>query len=203
MPRDKKAVEETEGDHITEFDQRVERLTKIAEDAEFESGTLLGDIRDTMLEQFKHRPKPWSQMSESEQRDLAKALENSARTLLRKLVIVVAEEDLPSVHATLKGYGVKGDIFSLKAEARGDEETALQLFKLDGHDVVLMSASADRFLSQRKDPDVQPDQPGLALDTGGESEDEDVDLEEAAEEAVAAADQSADAAETVVEAATE
>lgn len=183
MARGKEAavVEAEAEDHITEFDKRVERLTAIAEAAEFESGTLLGDIRDTMLEQFKHRPKPWSQMSEAEQRDLAKAIENSARTLLRKLVIVIAEEDLPSVSATLKGYSVKGDVFSLKAEARGDEETAIQLFNLDGHDVVIMSASADRFMSQRRDAEVQPDQPGLELPEG-QAADEEVDLEEAAEE---------------------
>src|SRR5215213_213236 len=44
-------------DHITQFEKRCERLIGIVEDAEFESGTLVGDIRDTMLEIFKNRPK--------------------------------------------------------------------------------------------------------------------------------------------------
>jgi hypothetical protein len=155
---------EPEGeDHVTAFERLIAKLVGIVENAEFTSGTLVGDIRDTMLDLFKSRPKTWSQMSEAEQRDTSKGLENVAKLLLRKLTIVIAEQDEVSVHATLKGYSVKGGAFKLNAEAKGDEETALRLFEMDGHAVVIMSAEAERFFGQRKDADVLADQPTLPL----------------------------------------
>lgn len=176
-----KGAEKEAEDHIAEFEKRIETLVSIANDAEFESGSLVGDIRDTMLDIFKNRPKPWSAMSESEQRDVAKALENVAKTFIRKTVVVVAEEDLFSVMGQLKGYSGKGGTFKLNVEARGDEETARELFNMDGHDVVIMSADAQRFLGQKQDAEIQPDAPQLGLEPPGDAAEE-VDLEEAAEE---------------------
>lgn len=150
-------------DHITAFDRHVERLSRIAEEAEFESGTLVGDIRDGLLDIFKARPKLWSQMSESEQRDLARGLESVAKVVLKKLVIVLAEEENVSVHATLKGYAVDGETFKLKVVAKGDEDTAAELFRMDGHEVILIRADARRHHGQRSDGGVQADQPTLAF----------------------------------------
>ncbi|MBA2717722.1 MAG: hypothetical protein H0U52_00575, partial [Chloroflexi bacterium] len=153
-------------DHITAFERRCERLVGIAEEAEFESGTLVGDIRDALLEIFKNRPKPWSQLSAAEQGDINRALESTAKKVLRKLVIVLAEEDDVSVNATLKGYAVDGETFKLKVVAKGDEETAAELFRMDGHEVILIRADARRFHGQRKDGEVQPDQPTLGFSDG-------------------------------------
>lgn len=150
-------------DHISAFDKRVQRLTEIAIEAEFAGGSLVGDIRDTLLDLFKHRPKPWSQMSADEMRDTGKGLETIAKTLIRKIVLVVAEEDDVSVPATIKGYSVKGDTFQLKVEASGDEETAIELFRMDGHDVVILRADAKRFHGQKRDAEVIPDQAALAF----------------------------------------
>lgn len=150
-------------DHTTQFDRRVERLTEIALEAEFTGGTLVGDIRDALLDQYKNRPKPWSQLSADEMRDVNKGLETVAKTLIRKIVLIVAEEDDVSVPATLKGYSVKGDAFQLKIEASGDEDVALELFRMDGHDVVILRADAKRFHGQRKDAEVIEDQASLAF----------------------------------------
>lgn len=157
----------SEEDHITAFERRVDRLMEIVEEAEFESGTLVGDIRDTNLEIFKNRPKAWSQLSAGEQGDIVRALEAAAKKVLRKLVIVIAEEDDVSVHATLKGYAVDGDTFKLKVVAKGDEETAAELFRMDGHEVIMIRADARQHHGQRKDAEIQPDQPGLVFSDGG------------------------------------
>lgn len=174
--------DEAGDDHIAAFEKQMERLVGIAENAEFESGTLVGDIRDTQLDIFRNRPKPWSAMSETEQRDLAKALENVAKLFIKKVVIVVAEEDTISVRATLKGYSADGgDVFKLKGEARGDEQTAIDLFRMDGHDVVIMSADAQRFLGQRKDADISVDQPPFGFSDAPKGPENDEDLVAAAD----------------------
>lgn len=148
-------------DHVTAFERRIDRLTEIALEAEFAGGSLVGDIRDALLDAFKHRPKPWSQMSADEMRDMNKGLETIAKTLIRKIVLVVAEEDDVSVPAILKGYSVKGDAFALKIEAKGDEDTALELFRMDGHDVVILRADAKRFHGQKREAEVIDDQASL------------------------------------------
>lgn len=145
-------------DHITAHDRAMARLMAIAEEAEFDGGTLVGDLRDTLLDIIKSRPKPWSQTSNAEQRDLANALEAIAKLLVRRVTLVVAEQDEISVQAKLKGYAVDGETFKLKVVAQGDEETALGLFRMDGHDVLLISADSTRFNGQRRDVRTDPDQ---------------------------------------------
>lgn len=144
-------------DHETAFERRLARLVAIAEEADFESGTIVGDIRDLILDTAKAQPKGWGHMSEGERRELAKTAEKVAQVVLRKTVICVAEEDEISVHATLAGYRVNGDAFELKAKAKGDEDTAVQLFRLDGHEVVIISADSTRFHGQRRDPNIPSD----------------------------------------------
>jgi hypothetical protein len=175
----KKKETTTEGgeDHITEFEKQLERLETIVLNAEFDNGSLMGSVRDAMLDVFRNRPKPWSQMSEQEQRDMGKALENVATTLIRRVVLVVAEEDEIAVTGTLKGYSAKGGDFKLTVEAAGDDETALELYKMDGHAVVIMSADAAKFLKKNKDADVEPDQPALEFADEETPPAEEVDLE--------------------------
>lgn len=159
-------------DHITAAERNLERLQRIAEEAEFESGTLVGDIRDGLLDVFKSRLKPWSQMSQGEQADLNRTLESIAKTVLRKLVVVLAEEEDVSVHATLKGYAVDGETFKLKVVAKGDEETATELFRMDGHEVILIRADARRHYGQKRDAETHPDQPGLGFSDPPKAEEE-------------------------------
>jgi hypothetical protein len=142
----------------TAFDRRCARLVAIAEEAEFESGSIVGDIRDALIDQYKQRPKQWHQMSEMEQRDLVRVFETVAKQLVRKVVIVIAEEDEISVHAKLAGWKANGDAFEGKFKAKGDGETALQLFELDGHEIVIISADATRFTGERRPAPVEPDQ---------------------------------------------
>jgi hypothetical protein len=150
-----------EEDHVTAFERQMERLVRIVDESDFETGSLRGDIRDTMLDVIKSRPKPWSQMSELEQRDLVRALDAVTTGIVKKAVFVMAEQDDLSVHATLKGYSADGGTFKLKLVASGDMDTAKQLYSLDGHEVVLISADSKRFQGARKEPQIDPDQPGL------------------------------------------
>ena len=173
------AAAEPPADHIEAETQALDRLVAIAEEAEFDGVELVGDIRDTFLDIVKNRPKPWSQMSQIEQRDLVKAAQTMARTFVRKVVLVVAQEDKITVDGTLKGYTGKGGLFTLKIEARGDQETALELFKMDGHSVVITSADAAPFNGQKSDVETDPDQPEIPF---SDPSAEEVDLEEAAEE---------------------
>lgn len=146
-------------DHTERFARSLSDLERIVLEADFESGPLLGGLRDTMLALFKARPKGWNEMSEMEKKDLAKQLESQAATIIRKVARVVAEGEEISVTGKLESFNCKGG-FDLKISAPGDEEAVVQLYRMTGHEVVIMSADAERFLTATA-PEVEPDEPGL------------------------------------------
>ncbi len=135
----------------------IDRLYRMVEEAEFEGRTLLGDLRDNVLDFIKSRPRVWSQMSNAEQRDLAKAIEFMAKEFTRKAVLLIAAEDTPTILAQLKTYSC-ADGFKIQLTAPDDAETAKQLYDMHGLQVILMRADAQRFQNVRKDADTDPDQ---------------------------------------------
>jgi hypothetical protein len=64
-----------EGDQPKTDEPTAEPITELAAD------TLRGGLRDAMLSWFKASPKPWAQMGEREQRDIADSADSCARQL--------------------------------------------------------------------------------------------------------------------------
>ena len=148
------------GVHSAAHEGEMQRLARIVENAVFDTGSLLADVRNLLLMLYKEQRVLWSGRSEQEKRDFAKQVEAQAKTLIRKITRVVAEGETISVAGKLERYTHSGS-FDLKISAQSDEEAALQLFRMQGHDVVIMSADAARFLEDAKAPEVEPDEPGL------------------------------------------
>lgn len=147
------------------FDRRVERLGRIVEEADFDSGTALGDLRDCLIEVFKHRPKLWSAMTPSEQGDLSRHLQGVAKTVLRKVVTVIAQEESLTVDGVVAPqWSVKGDAIELKVKIdHVDGEVMMDVYKLAGHAVCIVSADDKRFASQRRDLPPADDQIKMAF----------------------------------------
>lgn len=139
-------------------------VSNLVTTAQFESGSLLGDMVKLIVSLFKDRPKNWSQMSELEQRDMGKAITEKCKTILKRVAMVIAEEDEISIAATLKGYSAKPGEFDLKLSAVSDSETATQLFNLNGHDVLIISADAERFFGSGPEIETDPDNFSLPFD---------------------------------------
>lgn len=157
-------------DHTEVFGRSLESIERTVLDAKFETGSLLADATALAVEMFKHRPKLWSEMSQLEQRDLIMTAERTMKTLIRKLTRVVVEGDEISVTAKLERYTHGGSTFDLKLVAQADEDAATELFKMQGHDVVIMSTDAERFLHTPASDTSEPDQPGLDLEFDPEPE---------------------------------
>lgn len=152
-------------DAETVFDRRLDRLARIVEESDFDTGTALGDMRDCILDLFKHRPKVWSAMSAGEQQDTVRAVEKLGQQILRKVVLVIAQEESESIQATFLGqFTVKGEAIEAKIKIEHvDSDTLLQAYGLAGHKVVIVSADDKRFSSQRRDAPIDPDQPEIPL----------------------------------------
>lgn len=165
-------------DHTERFSRALVDMERVVLSAEFEDGSLLNNLRDTILGMFKGKPKLWSEMSQQEQRDTAKQVEGQAKTIIRKIARVIAEGEEVAVHGKLESYSNNGG-FTLKLTAQNDEDTALELFRLQGHDVVIVSADAERFLKNVKEAETEPDQLDLedAIVADDEPETEELETE--------------------------
>lgn len=148
------------------FDRRLARLTRLATEAEFESGTAFGDIRDLMLDQYKHQVKPWAQMTPSEKNTIVKHCESVAGIAIGKIVLVIAQEDSEIVQGTLdKKWTVNGESIELKVKlAEVHNDTLIDVLKLAGQRVVLVSADSKRFMSARRSQDQGDDQVAMQFE---------------------------------------
>jgi hypothetical protein len=155
-------VQPTDLDEQSARERHFERLSNMVADAAFESGTALGDLCDLILDLFKHRRKLWAAMTPSEQSETMRHVEKMAKPILWKIVRVIAEEESDTIAATLDGYSAK-DGFKISLKAVADEDTAMALWKMAGHAVVIISADDKRFSSRRRPIPVGQDQVEMAF----------------------------------------
>lgn len=159
-----------ETDEQTVFDRRIERLNAIVEDARFEAGNAFGILRDTILDLFKHRPSQWQGMDNQAQRDTIRAIEEASKDIIGKLVLVIAQEDCPTIHATmLDKLAVNGEAVEAKVKIEHINPTVLlDIYKMAGQRVVIVSADDRRFMGARTTPQTDPDQPDLPIEAPAE-----------------------------------
>jgi hypothetical protein len=145
-----------------EADAPVEVNDALDFDPEIE--TLMGDVRDVMLGRIRTTRKPWEQMTEAEQTDLANGIDLAARDIVRRSVRLLARHEWPHVVATLEEIKIGGkngvDIkmtcpnHSSHREVLGDHvKTMVQIVMVD----------SDQFMGQRAPVDIRPDQPDLPI----------------------------------------
>jgi hypothetical protein len=151
----------------------TDAMEAAAEQAELIAGSLVGDIRDAMMEAFKHRPKPWSQMLAGEQADVAKAMEYAAKVVVNKAVLALAAEDRPSIQAVFKGYADKaGELTGTVKFLNVQDADVLALHRASGKTILLVVADSQAFSGQRRAPQVDADEAELDFEAGGGEEDE-------------------------------
>lgn len=139
------------------------RIGVIAEEAELDPRTLSGDLRDTMLDIFRTRSKPYSAMQEDEQRQVSMMLGQAAQDLVKKAVHVIRMQGDGSFYAKLDSYTEKGGI-KISMTAQADLDTVIALHNASQKMVTIRVADPDVFIGQRGDPPIDPDQADLVFE---------------------------------------
>ena len=126
------------------------------------SDTLFGDLRDAILDRLKHMPKPWTVMTESEQRDMIYGVEQVARHLVHEAVQIIAASGRPAIEARLEQCAVKDDI---KIVIRANRHHGLREQLLDsvGKPVLIVVADEEAYMGERAPAKPEPDQQSLAI----------------------------------------
>lgn len=146
-------IEATTGDHGARelevsaaqdvFDGLAGRID-LGEDA----GALVANASSFVVEMFKHRPKPWSQLSKAEQQDLIRGVEHNVHELVRQIAEAVVANGAEPVRCLFVGFTDKGDDIKaelkLKALSKEDTEKAVLFFhRARGEHVMVTLASAN------------------------------------------------------------
>jgi hypothetical protein len=122
--------------------------------------TLRGDLRDALLEVFKHRPKPWSACSEMEQRDIAGALDDVAEKLINKAARIIASEGGDAVSATLESVTMK-DGLKITAKAVFSIDAVDMLAGAQGGEILIVNSDSRRMMRHRAPVKIDKDQSEL------------------------------------------
>ena len=129
---------------------------------ELAADTLRGDCRDALLSWFKATPKPWGQLGEKEQRDIADAADRFARTLVKQACKIIAAGERPCIVAQLVEYKEKDGVEAkLKLPSKG--EVVAQLHEACGREVLIVASGEEQFTGEEAPAEISKDQPELGI----------------------------------------
>lgn len=121
------------------------------------TATVTGDVRDFLLDRVKTMGKPWTAMSEDDQRDQIYACKSAAEHLVRTVVQVIAAAGRKVIVGQLVKVNVKDKIQAQVDFSKLDEQRH-ELFDSVGTPVLLVVADAEQFTGERAPAEPIPDQ---------------------------------------------
>jgi hypothetical protein len=110
--------------------------------------TLMGDMRDFMLELVRDQREPWHKLSESQQSYVAQRIEDRCRETVNTAVTLIAGRDFAAIPATLKECKIKDGIEAKVVLSRYDENRH-ELLDASGSEILIILADAKAFLGAR------------------------------------------------------
>ena len=120
--------------------------------------TLTGDIRDFLVDRLRNFPKPWAQMTESEQEREIEAATSAAQTLVKEAVKIISSDGRQTVPAKLEKITLKD---GCKIELSSSSGWISELAGALNNDVLIVTNSADEYAGERAPCKADPDEPEL------------------------------------------
>lgn len=127
-----------------------------------DSSTLLGDLRDALLDRLRAMPKPWTVMSQAEQQDLIEGCTRVANHLVREATRLIAANGFPVISGKLVKAQVK-DGMQLQIDVSRHDPARLTAIDSVDRPVLLVIAEPDMFMGEKApakpDPKPETDKP--------------------------------------------
>lgn len=129
---------------------------------ELKIDTLAGDLRDAMLMRVRDMKRPWSMLTESEQRELAAGLDMAARHLVRGAIHLLTDYEFPRAVVTLGEVKIRGEKgIEAKIGCANIEHNRQVLGEHVGDHVLMLMVDSETFMGEREPAKIDPDQPDL------------------------------------------
>ena len=143
--------------------------------ADFPLDTLMGDVRDAMLTRMRLMPRPWKELPQSEQQDLAYGIELAAKDIIRKTVGALNAHKWPKAVVKLEEVKIGGKELVAKITAQNIADHRDSMGEHVGDMCMLLMVDSETFFGEREPPQTDPDQPGLDLEASAADESGEVD----------------------------
>lgn len=126
--------------------------------------TMRGDLRDAMLQRLRAMPKPFTVMSEAEQREMIEGVDRVATHLVSEACKIIAANGHAAFRAVPDGFKNKGDDVTIQLKAVGTD-LAHALLEHKGAPVMIVLASPEAYMGETAPAKPDPDEPPLPLET--------------------------------------
>lgn len=130
--------------------------------------TLFGDLRDAVLDRLRAMPKPWTVMSEDEQREMIEGVERVSRHLVHSAVLLIAANGRASIPVTVEKCTAKDGI-QVVLQASRQDPLRFELLDAVGRSALLIVADSEAYMGEKtaaKPDPAQPALPGTAGEPG-------------------------------------
>lgn len=127
-------------------------------DSIIEASTLLGDVRDALLDRLRAMPKPYTVMSAAEQQELIEGCTRVAANLITEATRLIAANGFPVIPGKLRKFTVKDEIAAQVDISRHDPARLVVMDSV-GRSVLLVIAEPDMFMGEKAPatPDKKPE----------------------------------------------
>lgn len=139
------------------------------------SETLMGDLRDFVLDRLKHEhnPIPWQMQGEEAQRETIQRVESAMRTWVHRAVTLIAAQGQKAARGSLIKFVIKDGI-QMQVNLAASDSLRHALADHVGNSVLVIIADVDQHQGARGEVKVTPDQ-GDILDEDPDAEAEAAD----------------------------
>ena len=126
--------------------------------------TLLGDMRDALIEWDRRQTKVWRDLSENDQRNMALSRNQLCVDVIRGCAGIMLSRGVVEVRGEVAKVDITDKGIVAKMAFRRGDERRHDLYDAQGSIVTVMLADVQRFMGERGPAAVVPDQPGLPLE---------------------------------------
>lgn len=127
------------------------------ETIDFARETLLGDVRDALLDHIKSLRKSWPEFSRVEQLQIVEHCKTISENLIKQAVQIIAADGRRTIVADVEKIEVKDGI-KVHAKCTNLQQSLIDLGASVGKTVLIVVADDHDYSGQREEPETDPDQ---------------------------------------------
>jgi hypothetical protein len=143
----------------------VEKTRPVVEPEDFlvlAAGTLMGDLRDFVLDRLKHEhnPLPWQMRPEADQVETIRSVESAMRTWVHRAVTLIAAQGQKAARGQLIKFQAKDGI-QMQINLAASEPLRHDLMDNVGATVLITIADVEEFQGERSPVKINKDQKNM------------------------------------------
>lgn len=119
--------------------------------------TLLGDLRDALLDRIRTMPKPWEQMTQDEQKEMIEGCTRVAAHLVSETVRVISSKGFPTISGKLVKCQIK-DGMQLQIDVSRHDPQRLTVIDSVDRPVLLVVPEPEMFMGEKEPPKTSLDE---------------------------------------------